>query len=475
MIRPTPEFAGALRGATPLRWVEHADHAPDKRKTAPIGGLAAFLPELQKYKETDEYNPTESWLERRDRKKRETKEAVVTLTSEAPKQFKPNEDPNIRGDAFKTLIVARLSYDADERDLEREFGRFGPIERIRIIVDTHAHEKPNKKKKPHRGYAFVVFEREKDMRGKLTHSQLLDDPIAPWLYPAEIVADVALRLAHLPQKCYEISRALKLAPALDACDGIRIKDRRIKVDVERGRTAKSWLPRRLGGGLGGRGYTRAMPSRPGGPGGPGGFGNAATAGGPGGGGFRGGYKGFEGGGRGRGGFRGGFGGRGGGFRGGSDFGPRGGDRGGDRNGFGAPNGAPSGPGFDKRNGGDRGFSSGGYEGRGGGRSFEDRSGGYREGGGGDRGDRGGGDRGGGDRGGGDRGGGRYGDRDRGDRDSERRDRDHNNRRTGSNMEPIGRREGGYRDRDYDRPRDDDSRKRGYEGAGYEDPRKLRRY
>lgn len=41
---------------------------------------------------------------------------------------------------------------------------------IRIIVDTHAHEKPNKKKKPHRGYAFVVFEREKDMRGKLFQS-----------------------------------------------------------------------------------------------------------------------------------------------------------------------------------------------------------------------------------------------------------------------------------------------------------------
>ncbi len=37
---------------------------------------------------------------------------------------------------------------------------------------------------------------------------------------------------------------------------------RIKVDVERGRTVKGWKPRRLGGGLGGRGYTKAMPSRP---------------------------------------------------------------------------------------------------------------------------------------------------------------------------------------------------------------------
>ena len=78
-------------------------------------------------------------------------------------------------------MVARLSYDATEQDLESEFGRFGPIERvcllgvyllflltrskIRIVVDTKQDEKPNKKKKKHRGYAFVVYEREKDMRG----------------------------------------------------------------------------------------------------------------------------------------------------------------------------------------------------------------------------------------------------------------------------------------------------------------------
>lgn len=36
------------------------------------------------------------------------------------------------------------------------------------MVDTKAHEKPGKKKKKHRGYAFIVFEREKDMRGNTT-------------------------------------------------------------------------------------------------------------------------------------------------------------------------------------------------------------------------------------------------------------------------------------------------------------------
>ncbi|KAJ3479981.1 hypothetical protein NLG97_g8178 [Lecanicillium saksenae] len=156
-----PNLLALFAPRPPLRWVEAPDHAPEKRKTAHIDGLAAFLPELKQYKESDTSVPTESWLEARDRKKLEKKAAAEDLSANAPKYYKPIEDPLIRGDAFKTLIVARLSYDADERDLEREFGRFGPIERTRIVVDTHAAEKGNKKKKPHRGYAFVVFEREK--------------------------------------------------------------------------------------------------------------------------------------------------------------------------------------------------------------------------------------------------------------------------------------------------------------------------
>jgi U1 small nuclear ribonucleoprotein len=185
-----------------LRWVPPSDHAPEDRKTATVSGLAAFLPALEEYKKTDVYEPTESWLQKRDRLRLEKREMQERLLKEGPDNCglplfsrrrrrrreicryrlfiswlfmwmvanmilidKPNEDPNIRGDAFKTLVVARLSYDATEQDLEREFGRFGPIERIRIVTDTHADEKPNKKKKKHRGYAFVVFEREKDMRG----------------------------------------------------------------------------------------------------------------------------------------------------------------------------------------------------------------------------------------------------------------------------------------------------------------------
>lgn len=213
-----------------------------------------------------------------------------------------------------------------------------------------------------------------------------------------------------------------LAPSSAAykeTDGIRIKDRRVLVDVERGRTVKGWKPRRFGGGLGGRGYTKALPSRPSGPG----FG-APT--GPGGG------------------FRGGFGGRG--FRGGyrSDrFGPRGGiGYQGGRNGFGGPPpNAPSGPGG--------GRSAGGYYG-GGGRYDRGGTGSNREpirpreG---------------------------YSDRDRRDHDRDResdrhRDRDRDYR---------------YRDRERERDRDryggreDYGRKRYHEDDPYDDPRSKRRY
>lgn len=85
-------------------------------------------------------------------------------------QVKPEDDPQIRGDPYRTLFVARLSYEAKEPDLEREFARFGPIERIRIV-----RSKEKSPKNPHNGYAFIVYEREKDMKGILCHflAQLL--------------------------------------------------------------------------------------------------------------------------------------------------------------------------------------------------------------------------------------------------------------------------------------------------------------
>ncbi|KAH7384040.1 U1 small nuclear ribonucleoprotein [Phaeosphaeria sp. MPI-PUGE-AT-0046c] len=383
----------------PLRWVEPSDHAPEKRCTPKISGIGQYLQAMKEYKDNDGYVPTDSWLQKRDRKKQEKKEKQEKLLTEGIEQYKPSEDPKVQGDAFKTLFVSRLAYGITSDDLEREFGRYGPIERIRIVEDiTAPPDAPPKKRK--RGYAFIVYEREKDMKA-----------------------------------------------AYKETDGIKIKDRRVLVDVERGRTVSGWRPRRFGGGLGGRGYTKGPAAR--GPSGPGGFGAPA---GPGGFGARGG--GFGGGFGGRGGSRGGFGGDrfgggggrgggggfGGGGRGGGGFGGGRGGIGYQSNGYGPPDGAPAGP---------RGPREGGFGGGRGGYGDRDR---------------------GGDRGGDRASGGRHGDDRRGggggyDRGS-----------SGANNEPLGSRdrprEGG---RDGGYGRDDASRKRGYEGDSYDDPRQRRRY
>lgn len=79
-----PNLLALFAPRPPLRWVPPADHAPGERKTAPITGIAAFLPALQEYKETDKYIPTESWLQRRDRIRLEKKERQEKLLKEGP-------------------------------------------------------------------------------------------------------------------------------------------------------------------------------------------------------------------------------------------------------------------------------------------------------------------------------------------------------------------------------------------------------
>ena len=66
-----------------LRYIPPQDTAPEERalKKSQISGVAAFLPALEEYKQTDEYYPTESWLQRRDRLKAE-KRLIGRLTSQ---------------------------------------------------------------------------------------------------------------------------------------------------------------------------------------------------------------------------------------------------------------------------------------------------------------------------------------------------------------------------------------------------------
>lgn len=80
--------------------------------------------------------------------------------TKALKSYDPQQDREAVGDPYRTLFISRLSYAATEEDLRREFNMYGPIERIRLV-----REHTGKNKGKSRGYAFILYEREKDMKG----------------------------------------------------------------------------------------------------------------------------------------------------------------------------------------------------------------------------------------------------------------------------------------------------------------------
>ena len=314
-----PNLLALFAPRPPLRYLPPADFSQDERRTHPLEGAASYIAAL-KAKESNaqasargdlaptdpkyEPPPTESWLEKHDRIKYEKADYQKYLVTQGWKeQYKPHEQlpQDVKGDAYKTIFIARLSHQADEKDLQQAFQRYGRIQQVRIIREQGQArtEKAIRDKGKGRGYAFVVFEREEDMKGMF------------WMFcGVDVDAD---------RWC--------LTAAYKETDGILIRGRRILVDVERGRTVVGWKPRRFGGGLGGRHYTKAAQR-------PIGFGFGGPPPGPGGfrgGGFRGGFD------------RGGF--RGGGFRGRGDRGFGGGrggvGYGGGPNGY--PDGAPQGP------------------------------------------------------------------------------------------------------------------------------------
>lgn len=65
-----------------LRYLPPSDHAPEQRHTNEIQGVAAFLPSLEEWKGVDGYNPSESWMQRRDRVKLEKREKQHKLLTE---------------------------------------------------------------------------------------------------------------------------------------------------------------------------------------------------------------------------------------------------------------------------------------------------------------------------------------------------------------------------------------------------------
>lgn len=155
MSRLPAHVAELFSPRPPLKYLPQCDIEPGKRSTRAISGVSQYL-ELLNSPDT-EYTPTESWLQVQKREKKIKAQAHTKALESKIAEWNPSSDPQVRGDPFKTLFISRLSYDVVESDLEKQFARYGPIERIRVVRETETNKS--------RGYAFIVFERERDLKG----------------------------------------------------------------------------------------------------------------------------------------------------------------------------------------------------------------------------------------------------------------------------------------------------------------------
>lgn len=192
----TPEIRCTFMPNPPLEPVAPVSSRRRQKWTA----VADYLKEFENTQPPErKLQPTPKAItEERRRKRREEHEKQKKPVVEEYRREQRESGGEFKGmNCYNTLFVGRLAYEVEERKLLREMETYGPVKDLHIVKDTKDSRKS-------RGYAFVEFEHEDDLK-----------------------------------------RAYRSA------DGVKIEGRHIVVDVERGHTVPDWLPRRLGGGLGG--------------------------------------------------------------------------------------------------------------------------------------------------------------------------------------------------------------------------------
>lgn len=173
---------------------------PRKKRGAGLTGVSSFLHHFERTQPPErKVNPTPQSLKKeKDSKRKSEQDAKLKPLIESYRE----EQKQCAGEftngmnCYNTLFVGRLAYEVTERKLLREMEAYGPVKDLKLVTDLATGKS--------RGYAFVEYEHEEDMK-----------------------------------------RAYR------AADGMKLEGRSIVVDVERGHTVPNWLPRRLGGGLGG--------------------------------------------------------------------------------------------------------------------------------------------------------------------------------------------------------------------------------
>lgn len=181
--------------------LKHIPPVKYKRKNA-WTGMSEYMVQFEKSAPPPrKIQPTPKALKeaKQERRRKEHEAAIEAKLEEYRKEQRECSGEYQGMNCYNTLFVGRLAYEVTERKLLREMEGFGVVKDIKLVK--------NKLDGKSKGYAFVEYEHEEDMK-----------------------------------------RAYR------AADAMKIEGRYVVADVERGHTVPTWLPRRFGGGLGGTRY-----------------------------------------------------------------------------------------------------------------------------------------------------------------------------------------------------------------------------
>ncbi|PPS13140.1 hypothetical protein GOBAR_AA07506 [Gossypium barbadense] len=258
---------------------------PEKRKCPSYTGMAQFVSHFAEPGDP-EYAPpvqeAETPAQRRARIHKLRLEKGLEKAAEELKNYDPNNDPNVSGDPYKTLFVARLNYETSESRIKREFESYGPIKRVGILSTLmRVWFCSTIKKHPIKGIPgkglimlflipqyfynpipkMLLYSCKAKLKSYVEQSNCAlclfafifeHQKAIKNISAVEKVRLVTDKSTNKPRgyAFIEYMHTRDMKAAYKQADGRKIDGRRVLVDVERGRTVPNWRPRRLGGGLG---------------------------------------------------------------------------------------------------------------------------------------------------------------------------------------------------------------------------------
>ncbi|KAK8894039.1 hypothetical protein M9Y10_022471 [Tritrichomonas musculus] len=186
------DIVALFRPRPKLRFVEPIPR-PKPQKFTGISQLLPIIKQIDNHPSSEIQLPAnEARIKRREQRVEANRQRIA-----AQKQkYHPTDNPNATSNPYNTLFISGLPDDVTEDKIRYELGTFGPIKSIKFVYNSNTN-----KRKP---YCFCEFEREDSLKNALIQGARL-----------------------------------------------YFNNKKMIVDCERGRTVDGWLPRRLGGGIGG--------------------------------------------------------------------------------------------------------------------------------------------------------------------------------------------------------------------------------